>query len=129
MKKDYELRFDTLKLTEHLVESEETQSSIKPHATPILDKILLPSCIWKPGKPVAKIRKAAITCVIKMLERQQVDGKELCARFKEIVGSLKSCLDDDWADDLRFASCAFVKHLLSYLGTEIQSKVAAESRL
>eukprot|EP00826_Nyctotherus_ovalis_P002574 TRINITY_DN10518_c0_g2_i4.p1 TRINITY_DN10518_c0_g2~~TRINITY_DN10518_c0_g2_i4.p1 ORF type:complete len:457 (-),score=96.01 TRINITY_DN10518_c0_g2_i4:301-1671(-) len=128
VKKDYELRFDTLKLIEHLIESEEAQSSIEPHATYILDKILLPSCMWKPGKPVAKIRKAAITCVIKMLERNQVDRKELCARFKEIMNSLKSCLDDDWADDLRFAACAFVKYLLSYLVAEIQSKVVAESR-
>jgi len=113
---------------EHLIESEEAQASIKSHSMSILEKILLPSCAWKPGKPVTKIRKAAITCIIKMIEQHQVDKKELYKKFKDIINSLKNCLDDDWADDLRFASSAFIKYLLNYLSEEIQSKGGYECR-
>ena len=35
--------------------------------------------------------------------------------LKEIVNQLKSCLDDEWANDLRFAALVFLRHLIQYL--------------
>lgn len=35
--------------------------------------------------------------------------------FAEIVNKFKNCLDDEWANELRFASLIFVKNLILYL--------------
>jgi len=35
--------------------------------------------------------------------------------FNEIVQHMKSCLDDEWANDLRFAALVFVRNLVVYL--------------
>ena len=35
--------------------------------------------------------------------------------YKSIVNALKNCLDDDWQNDIRYASVVLVRHLLIYL--------------
>jgi len=40
--------------------------------------------------------------------------------FKEIINHFKSCLDDEWANELRFASLIFIKNLISYLQDHLQ---------
>ena len=35
--------------------------------------------------------------------------------FKDIVTKMKNCLDDDWANDLRFAALVLMKNLIVYL--------------
>lgn len=35
--------------------------------------------------------------------------------YGTILNGLKNCLDDDWANDIRFASVVLCKHLLNYL--------------
>ena len=100
---------------EYLIESESSQASLPLHSMKILERILIPCCAWKPGKPVVKIRKASITCIMRLIERNLLDKTELYKKFKTIMDSIKNCMDDDWADDLRFASCAFIKRLLIYL--------------
>jgi hypothetical protein len=32
------------------------------------------------------------------------------------MGIMKNCLDEDWVNDLRFASVVACKHIISYLG-------------
>ena len=39
--------------------------------------------------------------------------------FSEIVNKMKSPLDDDWGNDLRFASVVFIKTMLKYLQPEM----------
>ena len=108
-------------LLEDLIESEAVQPSLPYHAAKIIQKILVPCCVWKAGKPNIKIRKAAITCMIKVLDRGLIDKAELYKELKNILTVIKSCLDDDWAADLRFASCAFMKQILIYLSDNLQS--------
>ena len=35
------------------------------------------------------------------------------------MGVLKSCIDDDWANDLRFTAVVYIKHLIEYLHLEL----------
>ena len=34
---------------------------------------------------------------------------------------VKNCIDDDWANDLRFAAVVFIKHLIEYLHEKLDS--------
>ena len=35
--------------------------------------------------------------------------------YNEIINRLKNCLDDEWANDIRFATLVFVKNMIIYL--------------
>lgn len=74
--------------------------------------ILIPSTVWKVGKPNIKIRKASLICLMTILDMKLIDEDKLYSNFKDIMGVLKSCLDDDWANDLRFTAVVFIKHLI-----------------
>ena len=74
--------------------------------------ILIPSTVWKVGKPNIKIRKASLICLMTILDMKLIDEDKLYGNFKDIMGVLKSCLDDDWANDLRFTAVVFIKHLI-----------------
>lgn len=77
--------------------------------------ILLPSTAWKVGKPNVKIRKAAVICMMKLLEQKLIDKEKVYKHFNEIIAVLKNCIDDDWANDLRFTSVIFIRYLIEYL--------------
>lgn len=77
--------------------------------------ILIPSTVWKVGKPNVKIRKAAVICMIRLLEFKLIDKEKLYASFKDIMAVLKNCIDDDWANDLRFTSVVLIKKMIEYL--------------
>jgi dynein assembly factor 5 len=77
--------------------------------------ILIPSTVWKVGKPNIKIRKAAVICMLRLLEYKLIDQEKLYSSFKEIMTVLKNCMDDDWANDLRFTSVVLIKRMLEYL--------------
>jgi dynein assembly factor 5 len=77
--------------------------------------ILIPSAVWKVGKPNIKIRKASVICMIRLLEYNLIDKEKLYQSFKDVMNVLKNCIDDDWANDLRFASVVLIKKMLEYL--------------
>jgi len=35
--------------------------------------------------------------------------------FTDVVNKMKSCLDDEWANELRFASLIFLRNFITYL--------------
>ena len=113
--KEYELRIDMLALVEHLLIQENLHSTIIFYSEVILKMILIPSTIWKVGKPNIKIRKAAVICMIKLLEQKLIEKEKLYANFKEIMGVVKNCIEDEWANDLRFTSVTFIRYVIEYL--------------
>lgn len=66
--------------------------------------------VWRVGKPQVKIRKGAVINAILLCNI--LSEKEVETNFQQIVAPLKSCLSDDWAPDLRFASTKLVERLL-----------------
>mmetsp|Transcript_32805 Transcript_32805/g.50091 ORF Transcript_32805/g.50091 Transcript_32805/m.50091 type:complete len:222 (+) Transcript_32805:631-1296(+) len=112
--KDFELRMDMLNLTEHFLLQKELHSTIMFYSEIIMKMILMPSTVWRAGKPNIRIRKASIVCSIKLLEQNLIDKHKFYACFKQFMGTLKNCLDDDWANDLRYASVVLCRHILNY---------------
>ncbi|CDW75974.1 heat repeat-containing protein 2 [Stylonychia lemnae] len=113
--KEYELRMDMLALVEFLLQAEQLQSNIVFYSQIVLKMILIPSTQWKVGKPNIKIRKAAVICMIRLLEFKLIDKEKLYSSFKDIMNVLKNCIDDDWANDLRFASVVLIKKMIEYM--------------
>ena len=113
--KDFELRMDMLSLTEHFLMQESLSSTIVFYGEIILKMILLPSLAWRVGKPNVSIRKGTIICLIKMIEQALVDPAKLYLCNKQLITTLKNCLDDDFASDIRFAAVVVCKHLMTYL--------------
>ena len=50
-----------------------------------------------------------------MLDHKLISEEKLNGAFKELMGVLKNCIDDDWANDLRFTSVILIKRLIEYL--------------
>ena len=40
--------------------------------------------------------------------------------FKPLMASIKNCMDDDWQNDIRFASVILLKGLLNFLGSVLE---------
>ena len=59
---------DMLNLTEHFLLQKELHSTIIYYSDIILKMILIPSTVWRVGKPNVAIRKASVVCIIKLLE-------------------------------------------------------------
>jgi len=117
--KDHELRMDMMTLIEHLLLQENLQSTIVFYSEIIVKLVLIPSTEWRVGLPTVKIRKAAVICLIKIMDLSLIEKPKLYESYKEIVTKMKSCLEDDWANDLRFASIILIKKLLAFLKNEM----------
>jgi hypothetical protein len=51
--------------------------------------ILLPSCEWRVGKPNVKIRKAAVICMVKLMEQDLIEKDKMMKHFKKIIEVVK----------------------------------------
>ena len=98
-----------------------------------MESILIPAATWKVGRPNVKIRKAAVICMMKLLEKKLIDPQKLYESFRgdrtsylddkskptrkavPLMPIIKGCLDDDWANDIRFTAVTFLRHLLEVL--------------
>lgn len=117
--KDYELRMDMLSLTEHFLLQKELHSTIVYYSDIILKMILIPATVWRVGKPNVSVRKAAVICIIKMLENNLIEPKKFITSFRTLFDALKNCLDDDWVNDIRYASLILVKNIFIHSGKEL----------
>lgn len=82
----------------------------------VLKMILMPSIVWKVGKPNVRVRKAAIVCLIRLIEEKLIEPEKLYESFSALFKLMKNCLDDDWTHDLRFAAVVALKHVLGSIG-------------
>ena len=83
-----------------------------------MQKIITPVTVWRVGKPNIKIRKAGVLVMMKLLNKNILEQKDIVKGYPGLVPSLKGCLTDDWAPDLRFATtCMVEKILLALAGT------------
>lgn len=113
--KEFELRMDMLALVEHLLLQTDLHSTIVFYSEIILKMILLPTMQWRVGKPNVRIRKASIVCLIKLIDQNLIEKDKLYESDKQIVTALKNCMDDDWANDIRYAAVVFLRQYLAYL--------------
>ena len=76
--------------------------------------------VWKAGKPNVSIRKAAIVCLIKLIEKKLIEKERLYEAYISLLAVMKNCLDEDWVNDLRYASVVALKHIMSYIGEDFK---------
>lgn len=91
---------------------QELKEALSPLAEQLLKKGLLQAIQWKVGKPQIKIRKAGVINIILLIERGIIGQDQLLDCFKDLLPPLKNCLNDDWAPELRLASCQLVEQFL-----------------
>lgn len=82
--------------------------------------ILMPSIQWRAGKPNCSVRKAAIVCSIKLVEQQLIDEDKLYENFNQLFKLLKNSMEDDWDNDMRFASVVLMKHILLFIQSKFE---------
>lgn len=120
------MKIDALELVEFLIQLEDLHEHVRANSLRILSKILIPCAVWKAGKPYIKIRKAAMICMIKLINSGLISPENLfqvifhiylfrVQCLSDIKPVLKSCLNDDWSPDLRYASTVFLDALISGL--------------
>ena len=80
---------------------------------------MIPAIAWKAGKPQIKIRKAGVICILQLVKNKIVPQQVLMNSFNDLKASLKSCMNDDWAPDLRFASCCLMEAILGHLDEQL----------
>lgn len=112
--KDYELRMDMIALIEHFLKTESLHSTIVFYSEIILKMVLVPSFAWSTGIPSQSIRKAAVVCMMAMLNNRLIETSKLHQNFKDIIKQLKNCLEDDWVAELRYASVILLRKLMEY---------------
>ena len=117
--KDVELRFDMLSLIEHLLLQENLHSTIIFYTEIVIKLILLPCTEWRAGMPIGKIRKASVICLIKLMEQNLIEKDKLAVLLPEMINKLKSPLDDDWGNDLRFASVVLLSKIMEFMGSDM----------
>ena len=117
--KDVELRFDMLSLVEHLLMQENLHSTMIFYTEIMVKLVLLPCFEWRPGMPIAKIRKASVICMMKLLEQRLIEKEKFTVLLPEIINKLKSPLDDDWGHDLRFAAVVLLNRMLEFMGSDL----------
>lgn len=102
---DLEVRMDTLVLIEYVLSLQELRETLTPLSAQLLKKVLILAIQWKVGKPQIKIRKAGVINIINLIERGIINEEQLLDCFRDLTPHLKNCLNDDWAPELRLASC------------------------
>eukprot|EP00742_Colponemidia_sp_Colp-10_P006952 GILJ01007461.1.p1 GENE.GILJ01007461.1~~GILJ01007461.1.p1 ORF type:complete len:843 (-),score=129.06 GILJ01007461.1:37-2523(-) len=114
--KDVEVRMDIFALLESFILDPKLHASIAPHLPKLLNDLLIPNAVWKAGKSQIKIRKASIVCLYQILEQPNLmSSMSLLPNMDQLLPVIKSCMDDDWAPDLRFAVCRLVDRMLTVM--------------
>ena len=124
--KDFELRIDMLSLCEHFLKTESLHSTIVFYSEIIIKMILVPSLKWGVGIPSNSIRKASIICMMTLLNNNLIESVKLYQNFHEIFTPLKNCLDDDWMNELRFASVLLTRRILEKIREDIDHEIFKE---
>lgn len=102
---DLETRMDTLVLIEQVLALADLREALAPLSEQLLKKVLVAAIQWKVGKPQIKIRKAGVINIISLIEKHIISEDQLLDCLKDLLPHLKNCLNDDWAPELRLASC------------------------
>jgi len=80
--KEYELRMDMLALVEFLLNQEILAETLTFYSEILLKLILIPSTVWKAGSPNVKIRKAAVICMMRLVDNKLLSPEKLRNSFK-----------------------------------------------
>jgi len=124
--KDFELRIDMLSLVDHFLQSENLHPTIVFYSEIMLKMILIPCLRWSNGIPSNSIRKASVVCTMVLLDKNLIESVKFYQNFLEFYNGLKSCLDDDWMSELRFASVILTRKIMECCRKDIDHDMFKE---
>ena len=88
--------------------------------------ILIPCLKWSTGLPSNAIRKASVVCTMTLLDKNLIESIKVYQNFHEYFTALKSCLDDDWMNELRFASVILTRKIMDAMRKDIDHECFKE---
>lgn len=118
---EIELRMDMMVLLEFILKEENMKETLISHSPFIISQILAPAIVWRIGKTEAKFRKAAVINLIHLTNFGLVKEEILCESLPMLLPSIKSCMSDSWAPDLRFVCAEFLEKLLAKIVRKLPS--------
>lgn len=113
--KDFELKCDAVMFLENVIDVYGETPKLEEFAEQMLVKVLVPCCVWKAGKYHSNVRRTSINCIRKIVNKDLIGKEVLYSHYQGVMSVLKSCLEDEWAADLRLASCELLKTLVAFL--------------
>jgi dynein assembly factor 5 len=117
--RDIEMRMDMLALIDSIIEDKQLNEYIAMYIEFILKEILLPATAWRTQRPNYSVRKAALTCIIKLYKYTIIDEESSLKFIKDIFKVLKSTMEDDWDPQLRDLSVILIKYILLHTKDKI----------
>eukprot|EP00826_Nyctotherus_ovalis_P035300 TRINITY_DN3020_c0_g1_i7.p1 TRINITY_DN3020_c0_g1~~TRINITY_DN3020_c0_g1_i7.p1 ORF type:complete len:467 (+),score=120.11 TRINITY_DN3020_c0_g1_i7:130-1530(+) len=117
--KDFELKCDVIMFLENVIDVYGETPKLEEFTEKMLVKVLIPCCVWKAGKYHSNVRRTSINCICKIVNKNLIARAVLYNHYQGLMSVLKSCLEDEWAADLRLASCALLKALIAFLSDHL----------
>lgn len=103
--KESEVRYDMLVVLDHLLNVGELDSLIKSYARKLLESVIVPTAAWKVGMSNIQIRVSSMICLDKLILKRLIDDQVFIDTWDKVFPVIKTCLDDDWDQDLRISAC------------------------
>ena len=79
--RDFELRMDMLSLVEHFLKTESLHSTIVFYSEIIVKMIIIPCLKWSVGIPANSIRKAAVVCMMTLINNGLIESVKMHQNF------------------------------------------------
>eukprot|EP00794_Sanderia_malayensis_P015659 gene15659-17239_t len=99
LQKDPELRLKLFTLTSKLamkaIDSTEIRVTFQSHCITLIQSSIIPNCVWKPGRVVAAVRAASMSCLWSLFRGRIVETHHLDCVFADLLTQMIACLDDD----------------------------------
>ena len=92
---------------------------LKPFSRQILVDVLKAAASWKAGAAHMKIRKASMLCLTTSLKAQIYKAEDFIDNWNEVFAPIKSCLEEDWDEEVRWRTCDVMENLLINYGDQL----------
>ncbi|XP_068729927.1 dynein axonemal assembly factor 5-like [Montipora capricornis] len=114
-KKSAELRLKMFSLLSRLLmsasQSVESQNAFSSYSVHIVQKLIIPNCVWQAGRTAAAVGSAAISCLWALLQSNLLSNRNAGQVMKDLLTQLASSLDDH-NQTTRLVSCKALQKLL-----------------
>lgn len=114
-KKDPELRLKMFSLLSRLLmnapQSVDSEKAFSSYSVHVVQKLIIPNCVWQAGRTAAAVRSAAISCLWALLQSNLLSSRDAGLVMKDLLTQLTTCLEDH-NQTTRLVSCKALQRLL-----------------
>ncbi|CAH3199000.1 unnamed protein product [Porites evermanni] len=92
-------------------QSVESKNAFSSHSVTVVQKLVIPNCVWQAGRTAAAVRSAAISCLWALLNSNLLSSQYAAQVMKDLLTQLITCLDDH-NQTTRLVTCKALQRLL-----------------